>query len=469
MKTKHVCYLIDGCRTYAILNSSSIKKLPKDAYTSGADTVEKVFRLTFDEHRIPFLTFAWTTRNNHLKRNDMMKVIPNAFPGFARRWLPYLRRRGVRVRFIGDTELFINSSDKPREVSGAIKKMEEETAGFYDYHLFFMVAYDSKYEYINFLSNTKDFHEKGIENLIKEYYGTNVPEIDFIIRSWRPRLSSCIPILVGEYADMYLFSGPFQYFDSRSYSMIINDYEKRIGSKGGGFRYSEGDLEKIRDYKGEIISKIKPYIIGSTIGYSWLPIPLQSDLREIEKQVRVFYNAGGAHDFDHAQRVRKVAREIAQNEGSDTELVEIAALLHDVIRPEDGDEERKHSELSARKAEEILETVGMPKEKIRRILELIRSHSLDDRKKRGSLEEMILFDADKIDALGEIGISRWFMYMGRKNKGLKEAAELYINQINKFVKERGKLYTETGNRMVWERLEFSRIFVNRLLRNIEEF
>jgi uncharacterized protein len=469
MKIKHVCYLIDGCRTYAILNSSSFDKLPDDAYTSGADTVEKIFKMTFDDHGIPFLTFAWTTRNNHLKRNDMMRVIPNAFPGFARRWLPYLRKRRVRVKFIGDTELFIRSSDRPGEVSQAIETLEMETAGFSDYNLFFMVAYDSKYEYISFLSKTKDFHEKGIDNLIREYYGTAVPEIDFIIRSWRPRLSSCIPILVGEYADMYLFSGPFQYFDAKSYSMIITDYEKRLISKGGGFRYSEGDVERIRDYRGEIISKIKPYIIGSTIGYSWLPVPIQSDLREIEKKVRVFYNAGGAHDFDHAQRVRGVAREIAQNEGVDTELVEIAALLHDAIRPEEGEDERMHSELSARKAEEILETVGMPREKIDRIMELIRSHSLEDTQERKTLEERVLFDADKIDALGEIGISRWFMYMGRKNKGLKEAAELYINQINRFVKERGKLYTETGNRMVWERLEFSRIFVNRLLRNIDDF
>jgi len=267
---KHVCYIIDGTRTYAILKRIKNNRIYEYAYISGALQLQRLFEMTFNDFKIPFLTVAVTTRQNHLKRARTMKTIPEHVPFFAKeKWLDYFKSNKVRVKFIGDRKLFVAAAKNRAEVLNYMRDIEKETMQFNRFHFFVMVAYDARYEYIKLLHSTKT---NSISKLIKKYYGLNVPPVDIIIRSWRPRLSLCIPILVGEYADVYFFPQPFQYFNKKHYESILRDYSSRIKSKGGGFLYSKKEIQKIRKLKN-LITKQKPLIIGRKVGNAWIPIP----------------------------------------------------------------------------------------------------------------------------------------------------------------------------------------------------
>ena len=265
----HVCFLIDGTRTFAIVNNVNAQKINDFAYSSGVPVLKDLIEATFVKRGIPYLSIALTTRSNALKRSESMKIIPNTLMSYiTERWYKFYSENNIRVRIIGDIDLFCSTADNPEELRSNIRDIEKKTEKFNKYHLVFMVAYDTTYEYINFLSKN---NEKDVEKLIRAYYGFPVPKVDFLIRTWRPRLSGCVPILVGEYSDIYLFSSPFQCFDLDALKTIESDYRNRIESKGGGFLYTNEDIAKIHVMKDKILTK-KISIIGTKVGNAWLPI-----------------------------------------------------------------------------------------------------------------------------------------------------------------------------------------------------
>lgn len=268
-KIKHVCFLIDGCRTYSITRGlSDHNEIYNKAYLSGAEMLYDLQKWTFEELEIPFLSVALTTRQNHLKRVDTMRIIMDNIAEFSGQWIKFYNDNGVKVKFIGDVELFINSATDKNKLRKAVENLEEKTKDNKDFYFFPMVAYDSTYEYLKFIRQNST---KKTEDLIKEYYGVQAPPVDFLVRFWRPRLSACIPILVGDYSDFYLYPAPFQLFKREYYQKIVDDYTKRIDSRGGGFFYTKEEIAKIKEKK-EIIENAEPYIIGTRIGKAWLPI-----------------------------------------------------------------------------------------------------------------------------------------------------------------------------------------------------
>ncbi len=190
-------------------------------------------------------------------------------------------------------------------------------------------------------------------------------------------------------------------------------------------------------------------------------------IENIEKQVKEkIRNVKGAHDYTHLERVLKLARFIAEEEKGDVELVSAMALLHDIVRPED-DTGVYHALDSSRIAKEILENAGYSTEDIDKILSGIKAHSIHSGKEEPStLEERILFDADKIDALGYIGVARWFMAMSNKKMAIDDAAKLYIKTLEKFKKTKGGLYTKTGNKIAQKRYNISKKFMEDMLREM---
>jgi uncharacterized protein len=123
-----------------------------------------------------------------------------------------------------------------------------------------------------------------------------------------------------------------------------------------------------------------------------------------------------SHDLWHVRRVVGLAGKLQEAEGGDREIILLAAWLHDLADPKlhDGNEE------SARQAIiDFLAGEGYPTVKIERVMDIIDHmsfrHSLENRARRPSLEEQIVSDADKLDAMGAIGIARTFHFGGRKN------------------------------------------------------
>jgi len=116
-----------------------------------------------------------------------------------------------------------------------------------------------------------------------------------------------------------------------------------------------------------------------------------------------------AHDFEHTMRVYKNAQKICKKEKVNEKLVLSAALLHDIVSYPKSDKRSKTSSIeSAKKSKKILEKLNFSKEEITIILGAILDHSFSQNKIPKTIEGKILQDADRLDALGAIGIARVF-------------------------------------------------------------
>ena len=132
--------------------------------------------------------------------------------------------------------------------------------------------------------------------------------------------------------------------------------------------------------------------------------------------------AEGGHDWFHIERVWKNAKLIASGEECDLEVVELAALLHDIADSKfhGGDEE-----IGPRKAREYLTTSGIKQQKIDHIVAIIENVSYKgghNTRNHSSIELDIVQDADRLDAIGAIGIARTFNYGGFKNRAIYNPA-----------------------------------------------
>ena len=125
--------------------------------------------------------------------------------------------------------------------------------------------------------------------------------------------------------------------------------------------------------------------------------------------------AEAGHDWFHIERVWKLSQKIAAEEGGNREVVELAALLHDIADPKfhDGDET-----LALKISEELMNSLNVLEEVIAQVLFIIQNISF---KNRGEVTEnlpielKIVQDADRLDAIGAIGIARTFNFGGFKN------------------------------------------------------
>lgn len=118
-----------------------------------------------------------------------------------------------------------------------------------------------------------------------------------------------------------------------------------------------------------------------------------------------------AHDRDHVCRVLNYALKIASAEReADYDILIAAALLHDIGR---GNKKQKHDEAGAKAAGAFLETTEFPSEKIDAVRSAIENHSTHGRQE--SLEAIILYDADKLDAIGVMGVARALIGVGNYN------------------------------------------------------
>ena len=187
-------------------------------------------------------------------------------------------------------------------------------------------------------------------------------------------------------------------------------------------------------------------------------------------------NAEGGHDWFHIERVYKNAALIANGENCDILIVQLGALLHDIADSKfhDGDET-----IGPKKAKLFLESKHVPENTIEHVINIIENISFKgghETKKFSSLELDIVQDADRLDAIGAIGIARTFNYGGFKNRAiynpeikpnLNMSKEEYKNSdaptINHFYEKllllKGKMNTKTGKEIAAQRHEFMEQFL----------
>ena len=182
-------------------------------------------------------------------------------------------------------------------------------------------------------------------------------------------------------------------------------------------------------------------------------------------------NAEGGHDWFHIERVYKNALLIAENEVCDVNVVKLGALLHDIADSKfhDGDEA-----IGPKIAREFLESENADEVTIQHVINIIENLSFkggNAEKTFSSVELDIVQDADRLDAMGAIGIARTFNYGGFKNRPLHNpniapnlhmSKEEYKNSeaptINHFYEKllflKDKMNTETGKKIAQERHQF---------------
>ncbi len=186
--------------------------------------------------------------------------------------------------------------------------------------------------------------------------------------------------------------------------------------------------------------------------------------------------AEGGHDWFHIERVYKNALLIAATEVCDLEIVQLAALLHDIADSKfhDGDET-----IGPRIARRFLEEENVTSETIEHVVAIIENISFKGGnvpRKFSSVELDIVQDADRLDAIGAIGIARTFNYGGFKNRALYHpeiapnltmTKEEYKNNeaptINHFYEKllllKDKMNTETGKQIAQERHRYMEGFL----------
>ena len=140
-------------------------------------------------------------------------------------------------------------------------------------------------------------------------------------------------------------------------------------------------------------------------------------LDSIKNEIIKIMDNDPAHDFDHVMRVYTNAKKIVKEEKVDEKLVLSAALLHDIVSYPKSSKRSKFSSIdSAKKSKIILKKYGFSEKEITIVSDAIKDHSFSQNKVPETLEGKILQDADRLDALGAIGIARVFATSGSLNR-----------------------------------------------------
>ena len=169
------------------------------------------------------------------------------------------------------------------------------------------------------------------------------------------------------------------------------------------------------------------------------------------------------HGFSHVERVYNTCVRIGQNLKANLKVLKIAAYLHDIGRiDEDNDSyKRNHAEISAEKARKFLTSnnFNLSGKAIDNIIHAIKAHSFSNKIVPLNLEAKILSDADKLDAIGAIGIYRTIGFTLQNNGGIKQVIE---HLENKILKLKDKLYLDYSKKIANERHQIVLEFYNKL-------
>lgn len=132
------------------------------------------------------------------------------------------------------------------------------------------------------------------------------------------------------------------------------------------------------------------------------------------------------HGLDHVMRVYNLCLHLAEGENVDMEVLKAATLLHDVANDKESRDKTgktDHAVEGAKIAEEFLKSIDFPKEKIEHVKDCIVSHRYKNNNKPKTIEAEILFDADKLEAIGAIGIARMFAWIEKNGAHIYKKVE----------------------------------------------
>jgi len=232
--------------------------------------------------------------------------------------------------------------------------------------------------------------------------------------------------------------------------------------------------QKLRGSHGGITSEemLVPLIVNKHEYGDMMKSPCITDVLKIvlrylrEKRVegiirKKLKDVDPSHGWEHVERVLDMATRLAVKHGADVEVVRLSALLHDSER---GETPNIHVNKSEKFARDLLSGMDISHSKIEAILRAIRNHHTEEPERLETLEEKILWDADKLDALGLIGLARCLQRAGYERKGLKHA----LNHLRKDVEMlTHTMHFQETRKMAHEKLSNVKKFIELLGKEIE--
>lgn len=195
-----------------------------------------------------------------------------------------------------------------------------------------------------------------------------------------------------------------------------------------------------------------------------------------------FVGARGSHDWDHTRRVCRLCDRMAAAEQADLDVVRVAALLHDIgrARQDASNGSICHAREGARLAGPIVENLPLSGRQKKNVLHCISTHRFRGHRAPETLEAKVLFDADKLDAIGAIGVARAFLFAGEVGARLHnpdvriESTQPYTADDTgyreyrvKLCKIRDRMVTATGRQLAEARHRFMEAYFERFLQEYD--
>ncbi|KEJ90277.1 HD domain-containing protein [Sulfitobacter donghicola] len=188
----------------------------------------------------------------------------------------------------------------------------------------------------------------------------------------------------------------------------------------------------------------------------------------------------GAHDVWHLRRVWALAQKIAAAEGGDLEVIEAACFLHDIINPpKDSPQRAQAAALSAAHATQFLNAQGMTPNRVSMAAHAIEAHSFSAGVTPRTIEAQVVQDADRLEALGALGIARCFNVSGQMggalfhggdpmgdSRALDDRAYALDHFEVKLLRVAETLNTATARDMAAQRVAFMKTFRDQLLAEV---
>jgi uncharacterized protein len=232
-----------------------------------------------------------------------------------------------------------------------------------------------------------------------------------------------------------------------------------------------------------LLSRMMKWMKAQFEGESAYRMPHPAVLQDIRRTAKKFFaDARGSHDWDHTLRVLKLCRRIGLRENADMEVLLIAAYLHDIgrSRQDNSNGALCHAEAGAQLAEPTVSQLKIAETRKGNILHCIRSHRFRGTTVPQSVEARVLFDADKLDAIGAVGVARAFLFAGEVGARLHnpdvdiEGTRSYSvddtgyrEYMLKLSKIKERMLTVTGREIASERHAFMENFFEQFVAEYE--
>lgn len=199
--------------------------------------------------------------------------------------------------------------------------------------------------------------------------------------------------------------------------------------------------------------------------------PRQEQLFEKVKEYFRLNKSDQVHDIDHVVRVVFWAKLLSEKENGNLSITIPAAILHDIGMPKYGDE--LHAREGVKMCRPFLKDCGYTDDEIEKIAETVSMHSTDDPKPEPpkTVEGQVLFDADKLDATGPVGLHRWFFEYAKKGYLHHGALKKILEHIQRWKKKYGDppFYTKAGKRIGKDRFRYVEDKCREILKDLDRF